>query len=155
MHSAANTPLDDGAVEKLTSLNPAPWSQRRGHDLGQLRTGAHTILTIGGQRPVDADGRLLHEGDLAAQLALALHNLTDVVLQAGMELVDLAHLRVYTTDMPALVEVEFVVAEHLAGHGATTPITTVEVGRLALPGMAVEIDALAVCSTPCAAVIAG
>lgn len=107
-----------------------------------------TVVTFSGQRPVDARGRLLHEGDLAAQLALALANLTDEVHAAGMELADVARLRIHTTDLVALHDLAFVVTELLAAHGATTPVTTVEVGRLAVAGMQVEIDALAVRATP-------
>lgn len=107
-----------------------------------------TVVTFSGQRPVDARGRLLHEGDLAAQLALALANLTEEVHAAGMELADVARLRIHTTDLVALNDLAFVVTELLAAHGATTPVTTVEVGRLAVAGMQVEIDALAVRATP-------
>ena len=114
------------------------------HDRAQLRTGIAAILTIGGQRPVDGQGRLLHEGDPAAQLALALANVTEVVVAAGLALTDLAYLRICTTDLPALLDVHFVVDEHLAGHGATPPISIVEVSRLAIAGMDLEIDGLAI-----------
>lgn len=145
-HNSPNAAIPTGApvTGVTTSLNPFPWSQRVRCDQGQLRTGVQAIVTIGGQRPVDAQGRLLHEGDLAAQLALTLDNLTEVVLEAGLRLTDLAHLRLHTTDIVALLDVAFVVTEHLAAHGATTPVTTVEVSGLAIAGMQVEIDGLAV-----------
>jgi enamine deaminase RidA (YjgF/YER057c/UK114 family) len=129
-------------------VNPTAWSRQRGHDQGQLREGIRSILTIGGQRPVDADGRLMHEGDTVAQVALALDNLTAVVVAAGMTLADLAYLRVHTTSLAALVDAQFVVDEHLAEHALTTPITTIEVSSLALAGMEVEIDGLAVRTEP-------
>lgn len=120
------------------------WSQLLGHDQGQLRHRVHSILTIGGQRPVDAQGRLMHEGDTVAQVALALDNLTAVVVAAGMTLADLAHLRVHATSAVALLDAQFVVDEHLAQHDVTAPVTTVEVCGLAIAGMEVEIDGLAV-----------
>lgn len=148
-HISLSAAVPKGAATTgTTSLNPVPWSRRLGHDQGQLRAGTQAIVTIGGQRPVNAEGRLLHEGDVAAQLALTLDNVTDVVRQAGMEITDLAHLRIHTTDIVALLDVAFVVTEHLAAHGATTPVTTIEVSRLAVAGMAVEIDGLAVRTTP-------
>lgn len=148
-HISLTSATNNGtATVGTTSLNPVPWSLRLGHDQGQLRDEAQTILTIGGQRPVNAEGQLLHEGDVAAQLALTLDNLTDVVRQAGMEVTDLAHLRIHTTDIIALLDVGFVVIEHLAAHGATTPVTTIEVSGLAIAGMEVEIDGLAVRTTP-------
>lgn len=102
------------------------------------------IVTLGGQCSVDGDGRLVHEGDVAAQLALAVANLTDVLAATGMTPRDLAHLRIHTTDMAALREVLFVVDEQLASEGSTPPMTVVEVGALRVPNAAVEIDALAV-----------
>lgn len=125
-------------------INPTTWSAPLGFDQGQVRTHPTAVLTIAGQAPVDADGRLLHEGDVAAQLALALANLASVVEQAGMALTDLAQLRIFVTDMEAALAVYDTVVEHLTGEGATPPATLVEVSRLALPGMAVEIDALAI-----------
>ena len=81
---------------------------------------------------------------MAAQLALALANLTAVVRAAGMGFTDLAHLRIHTTDIASLLDVYFVVSEHLAEHGATPPISIVEVSRLSTPGMDLEIEGLAV-----------
>lgn len=138
-------PMSDIAPETpgARCVNPVAWSRRLGHDQGQLREGVSSILTIGGQRPVDAEGRLMHEGDTVAQVALALDNLTAVVAAAGMTLADVAHLRVHTTSLAALIDAQFVIDEHLAEHAVTTPITTVEVSSLALAGMEVEIDGLA------------
>lgn len=129
-------------------VNAAEWSRRLGHDQGQVRAGARAILTVGGQRPVDADGRLLHEGDAAAQVALALDNLTEVVVAAGMTLADVAHLRIHATSRAALLDALFVTKEHLAAHGVTTPVTAIEVSGLAVAGMEVEIDAIAVRGGP-------
>ncbi|CAN5606738.1 hypothetical protein BH24ACT4_BH24ACT4_13120 [soil metagenome] len=86
----------------------------------------------------------MHEGDTVAQVALALDNLTAVVVAAGMTLADLAHLRVHATSAVALLDAQFVVGEHLAEHAVTAPVTTVEVCGLAIAGMEVEIDGLAV-----------
>lgn len=126
-------------------INPVRWAEPLGFDQGQVRTGATTILTIAGQGPVDADGVLLHEGDVAAQLALTLANLTAVLAEAGMTLADLAMLRAYTTDIDATLAVWDTVTEHLGSLGATPPATLVEVARLSRPGMVVEIDGLAIC----------
>lgn len=136
----------DASLGRFTSVNPV--SRRAGHDQGQLRSPVGAILTIGGQGSVDARGRLLHEGDTAAQLALALANLTEVVLAAGMGLSDLACLRIHTTDVAALLDVYFVVTDHLAEQGATPPVSILEVSRLAIPGMDLEIEGLAVCPLP-------
>ena len=148
--NADHRPMPDVTPTALTttSVNVVEWSRRLGHDQGQLRREAHAILTIGGQRPVDGDGRLLHEGDAIAQVALALDNLADVVRAAGMSLADLAHLRIYTTSRAALLDAQFVLNEHLTAHGATTPVTVIEVSGLAIAGMEVEIDGIAIRIVP-------
>lgn len=134
--------------DRATSVNAVDWSRRLGHDQAQLRSQVHSVLAIGGQRPVDDRGRLLHEGDLPAQIALTMDNLTDVVLEAGLALTDLVHMRVHATDIAAYLDSQFVVMEHLAAHRATTPVTAIEVAGLAIPGMDIEIDGLAVRAGP-------
>jgi len=134
------TPTARGA----RGVNAADWSRRLGHDQAQRRDGVSAVLAIGGQRPVDGEGQLMHEGDAIAQVALALDNLTAVVVEAGMTLADLAHLRIHATSRAALLDAQFVIREHLVEHAVTTPITAVQVGGLALAGMEVEIDGLAV-----------
>jgi enamine deaminase RidA (YjgF/YER057c/UK114 family) len=130
------------------SINVTDWSRRLGHDQAQLRRSPSAVLTIGPQRPVDAQGRLLHEGDAAAQAALTLDNLTDVVVAAGMTVADIAHLRVHATSREALLDAQVVVDEHLTTHGVTTPVTFVQVSGLAVAGMEVEIDGLAIRTDP-------
>lgn len=127
-----------------SSINPVPWSRRLGHDQGQLRSSVTGFLAIGGQRPVDGEGRFLHGGDSAAQAALALDNLTAVLHAAGMEMADLVHLRVFATSRAALLDAQLAVSEHLAAASVTTPVTYLEVAGLAVPGMEVEVEGLAV-----------
>ncbi len=124
-------------------INPTSWSQRFGYDQGQLRTGVTSVLTIAGQGPTDAEGRLLHEGDVPAQMALALANVEQVVAAAGMRMADVAMLRIHVTDLDAVFPAYDTIVERLAAVGSAAPATLVEVSRLALPGMVVEIDGLA------------
>jgi enamine deaminase RidA (YjgF/YER057c/UK114 family) len=90
----------------------------------------------------------VHEGDVAAQLALCLVNLERVLVSAGMTVLDVAQLRVYTTDLDQLRDVYDTLVEHLAETGAHPPTTVVEVTRLPLPGLVVTLEALAVTTTP-------
>lgn len=133
--------------EDVEPINPSTWSQAFGYDQGQLRADARVVLTIAGQGPVDAEGRLLHAEDPAAQLALSLENVLEVVTRAGLRPTDLAQLRIYVTDIDAILGVYDALVDRLAEDGARPPATLVEVTRLAVPGMTVEIDALAVATT--------
>ena len=128
------------------SVNPDPWTVPLGYDQGQVRTGPLELLTVAAQGSVDADGRLVHDGDLAAQLALALTNLERVLADAGMTARDLASLRIFTTSLDELGQVFDTLVEHLAESGSRPPTTVLEVSGLALPGL-VCIEALAARST--------
>jgi enamine deaminase RidA (YjgF/YER057c/UK114 family) len=130
------------------SVNPDAWTLALGYDQAQLRVGATAILTVAAQGSVDEQGRLVHEGDVAAQLALCLVNLERVLAGAGMSTLDLAQLRVYTTDLDQLADVYDTLVEHLAETGARPPTTVVEVRRLALPGLVVSLEAMAVGMNP-------
>src|SRR4051812_27612861 len=83
----------------VVPVNPTTWSQAYGYDQGQLRPLPAAILTVAGQGPLDSSGRLMHEDDPAAQLALAFANVADVVRDAGLRVADLAQLRIYVTDI--------------------------------------------------------
>jgi enamine deaminase RidA (YjgF/YER057c/UK114 family) len=130
-----------------TPVNPSTWSawsRALGYDQGQLRTAPQAVLTVAAQGPLDAGGRLLHEDDPAAQLALALANVESVLAAAGLGPGDLAQLRVYTTDMAATLDVWDALTERLAEVGASPPTTLVGVSALPVPGMTVAVEALAI-----------
>lgn len=70
-------------------------------------------------------------------------NVESVLAAAGMGLSDVVRLVVLTTDVDATLAAYRAVLERLALAGATPPATLLGVTRLALPGMAVEIEATA------------
>ncbi len=127
----------------VTRINPTTWNLGFHYDQAQLRPAPTQLLTVAGQGPIDADGQFLHEGDVAAQMSLAVANLEDLLARGGMDLGDVLRLTIYVTDMDAALDAYGSLVERLAAHGATPPATLVEVRRLAIPGMAVEIDATA------------
>jgi enamine deaminase RidA (YjgF/YER057c/UK114 family) len=53
---------------------------------------------------------------------------------------DVLRMTIYVTDMDAALGAYGEITARLASGGATPPATIVEVSRLAIPGMAVEID---------------
>lgn len=105
---------------------------------------------VGAQAPLDDQGRLLHEDDLAAQLALAFHNLEDALGRLGRGACDLGRLRVRTCDAAALTEVLDVLTDRLAELGIrpTLVIEEVDATELVVPGLLVTIEPLAGPTTP-------
>ncbi len=97
--------------------------------------------TIPATGSLDRLGRLVHEDDAAAQLALSMSRLEDALADHGHTVGDLASLRVLTTDRAALDQVYDVLTERLDALGAR-PVTTIhEVAHLAVAGMLVALEA--------------
>jgi enamine deaminase RidA (YjgF/YER057c/UK114 family) len=131
-------------TQTVVPLNPFAETPCEGHDQGQRRDGMTTVLTVAGQGPLDEHGRLLHLDDPVAQLLLALGNVETVLRAGGLGWADVAQLRVCATDLDALLDCYDAAVEHLAEFDARPPTTFFEVRRLAVRGMTVCIDALAV-----------
>lgn len=90
--------------------------------------------------PLDHLGRLVHEDDPAAQLALATARLEAALAGADRRPADLTELRVITTDHGAIADVLDVLTERLAATGAAPAVQVVAVARLAVPGQLVTLE---------------
>src|SRR5690606_41876977 len=111
---------------------------------GGAGSGASRPLSGAGQAATAGDGRPTHPGDMGAQLGLAVDNLEAVLREAGMTLADLGRVAVYTTDVDALMPEYGVLAGRLAAAGVAPTTTMLQVERLAIPGLMVELEAIAV-----------
>ncbi|GAA4836794.1 hypothetical protein GCM10023201_27140 [Actinomycetospora corticicola] len=133
-----NTELD-----ATIRINPTSWNLGFHYDQAQLRPAPARLLTVAGQGSIDEHGALLHADDMGAQMALAVANVESLLAEGGMDLRDVTRLVVYVTDMDAALVSYGALVERLAALDATPPATLLEVARLAVPGMCVEIDATA------------
>ena len=127
-----------------TAINPVTWSLEMGFNQGEVVSGNTKTLYISGQTAMSGDGRPEHDGDMAAQLALAVDNLEAVLAAAGMSFAHVVRLNVYTTDVDALFPHYGVLASRLGGAGVAPTTTMLGVSRLAIPGQMVELEATAV-----------
>lgn len=125
-------------------VNPVAWSLELGFNQGEVVSGETRTLYISGQTAMSREGRPEHEGDIAAQLALAVDNLEAVLTGAGMSLSNLVRLNVYTTDVDALFPHYGVLAGRLGAAGVAPTTTMLGVTRLAIPGQLVELEGTAV-----------
>jgi enamine deaminase RidA (YjgF/YER057c/UK114 family) len=98
------------------------------------------LLTGPVSGPLDDEGRLLHEDDPAAQLALATVRLEAALRRAGRRPADLTGLRVLTTDRDLAAGVLDVLVERLETTGARPHIAIVEVDQLGVTGMLVALE---------------
>ncbi|MEU0554368.1 RidA family protein [Dactylosporangium sp. NPDC049742] len=127
-----------------TAVNPVAWSLDMGFNQGELVSGETRTLYCSGQTAMSADGRPMHDGDMAAQLALSLDNLEAVLAEAGMSLENLVRLNVYTTDVDLLFPHYGVLASRLGAAKVAPATTMLGVTRLAIPGQLVELEGTAV-----------
>jgi 2-iminobutanoate/2-iminopropanoate deaminase len=99
------------------------------------------LLFVSGCAPLDADGALVGAGDVAAQTRKVLENLQLALEAAGAGYADVLKVVVYMTEISGRGEANKVRQEFF---GDARPASTlVEVSDLAIPGMLIEIEAVA------------
>jgi enamine deaminase RidA (YjgF/YER057c/UK114 family) len=127
-----------------TAINPVPWSLEMGFSQGEIISGHSRTLYCSGQTAMSGEGKPQHDGDMAAQLAMSIDNLEAVLGEAGMSLVNLVRLNIYTTDVDLLFQHYGVLASRLGAAGVAPAATLLGVTRLAIPTLMVEIEGTAV-----------
>ncbi|MFF6885922.1 RidA family protein [Streptomyces sp. NPDC012421] len=127
-----------------TAVNPVTWSVERGFNQGEVVSGQSRTLYLSGQTAMSEKGEPLHDGDMAAQLALSVDNVEAVLAGAGMTLANLVRLNVYTTDVDLLFRHYGVLAARLGAARVAPTTTMLGVTRLAIPGQLVELEGTAV-----------
>ena len=128
----------------VKAVNPWTWQDQFGFSQAFLVSGATKVLYCAGQASMDAEGRPVHAGDMAAQLVQAFDNLETVLQKAGLTLKNVVRLNYYVTNIPAYFQAVASVAERLAKAGCAPPGTLLGVAALAFPELMVEIEATAV-----------
>ena len=102
-----------------------------------------TIYRIGGQVPVDVDGRNLHAGDMAAQIRSCYEQVTVALESVGLGWGYVVHIYTFTTDMDAYIAAEPPIAKSFFGEEPPAS-TLVEVSRLVEKEWLVEVQVDAV-----------
>ncbi|MET9828061.1 RidA family protein [Streptomyces sp. NPDC006385] len=115
-----------------------------GFNQGEVVSGHSRTLYISGQTAMSGEGKPEHDGDMAAQLALAIDNVEAVLAEAGMSLANLVRLNVYTTDVDLILQHYGVLAARLGAAKVAPTTAMLGVTRLAIPGQMVELEGTAV-----------
>jgi 2-iminobutanoate/2-iminopropanoate deaminase len=99
------------------------------------------LLFISGLAPLDESGKLVGGGDVVAQTRQVFANMAKVLAAAGAGFEDVVRVTVYLTDIGDRGKINPVRQEFF---GATRPASTlIGVSELVVPGMKVEIEAIA------------
>ena len=124
-------------------VNPWTWQERFGFAQAWRVDGAQTLVFLAGQGPVSDDGEVVGAGDFEAQTRRTFDNIATVLERAGASLESVVKITAYLTDMTKLLDYARVRNEFI--DTAEPPASTaLEVSALALPGMMIEVDAVAV-----------
>ena len=123
-------------------INPWRWQDAYGFSQAWKVDGAHSLIFVSGQASISPEGTVMHQGDFRAQTRLAFENLNTILKEAGASLDDIVKVGVYLIDMGNLPDYGAVQAEFFLGPMPAQ--TVVQVNSLALPGMMIEVEAVAV-----------
>lgn len=126
-----------------TIVNPWAWQDKHGFVQANEVSDADRVIFISGQMSVDDKGNIMHIGDMRNQLEQSLNNLETVLSHAEMNLTNIVHLNIYTTDIRALMQEEDYFKERLMNAGCRHAGTLLGVTALAFTGLMVAIEATA------------
>jgi len=123
-------------------INPWTWQDRRGFTQAWRVEAPAAILFVSGQVPLDDDGNLVAPDDFDGQARRTFENLGRVLDEAGGTFGDIVKVTVYLTDMARLPDYGRIKAEYIRGRPPAS--TAVGVTALAVPGLMIEVEAIAV-----------
>jgi len=121
-------------------VNPPTMAAPAGYSYAVKKNG--TPVFIAGQVALDGQGRLVGEGDAAAQAEQAFHNLRTVVEACGGTMDDIVKITVYVTDAAYRPAIAAARQRHFK-EGQYPASTYLVVSALALPQLLVEVEAVA------------
>jgi reactive intermediate/imine deaminase len=123
-------------------VNPWSWQDGFGFSQAWRVDGATSVVFVAGQGPISAKGELVGEGDFEAQVRQTFANLKTVLEDAGASFDSVVKTTVFVTDIALIRDFGRIRSEFITGPPPAS--TALQVGALAIPGMMVEVEAIAV-----------
>jgi enamine deaminase RidA (YjgF/YER057c/UK114 family) len=129
-------------TSKLRFVNPEALSQPKGYTHVVEARGGRTVY-VSGQIPVDSGGKIVGTGDFEAQARQTFQNVQHALEAVGMTFNHVVKLGLFVTDVSNLGTLRRVRDEFI--NAQQPPVSTLlQVSALALPGLLVEVEAIAV-----------
>lgn len=124
-------------------VNPWQWQEKVGYAQAVEIKHATSTLYCAGQAAINAQGEP-STADMKTQLLQVIHNLEQVIQEAGYQCQDIVRLNVYTTSAAELFSCFDVFTEWVTKHGIQQASTLLEVKVLAYDCLKIELEATAV-----------
>ncbi|MFI7637196.1 Rid family hydrolase [Nonomuraea sp. NPDC049400] len=125
-----------GPAHRAVPLNLSTIPATNGFYSHAVRVG--DMLYVSGQAAFDEQGNIVGEGSMTAQAEHVFQVIARILADQGATFDDVAFMRTYLTDMDMRVEYGQVRRKYITG---TPPAsTTVEVSKLFMPGLLLEVD---------------
>jgi enamine deaminase RidA (YjgF/YER057c/UK114 family) len=136
-----------GALMARRVLTPRGEGKPIGMYSAGVEVGEGSLVFVAGQVAMDAEGRIVGEGDIKAQATQVYRNLAAVLAEAGLTLRDVVKLTTFLTrneDWAPFGEWRRAEYPRLFPDGVYPPNTGVVVHALARPELVLEVEAIAV-----------
>jgi len=128
-----------GSMERVTVATKA---RTVGAYSQAIKVKGGTTIYTSGKGPFDHEGKLVGKGDHDVQFQQALDCLEEVLNASGATFDDVVKTTIYTTDIDKTLKSFHIYAKRFKGDYPAS--TLVEVSKLAVEGMMIEIEAIAV-----------
>ncbi|MDT7840091.1 RidA family protein [Streptomyces justiciae] len=129
-------------MSELTRI-PAPDGLAPAAQYSHVAMGTGTFVAISGQLALDEDGKLVGEGDAAAQARQVFENLRRALAAAGATFDDVVKLTYFVTDMAHMPAIRVARAAHIPDDRLPAA-SAVQVASLVRPEFLMEVEAFAV-----------
>ena len=127
---------------KIAQNPPSVSAPLKGYYSNAVKAQAGPLLFIAGQVAIDKQVKIVGKGDLKAQAVQVLENIKAILEANNATMDDIVKVTLYVTDMRAYHELTDIRRKYFPKDGPASVI--VEVSKLALPELMVEIEAVAV-----------
>jgi enamine deaminase RidA (YjgF/YER057c/UK114 family) len=125
-------------------INPADLPVPEIYSQVVVATGSKMVF-VSGQQPEDIRGKLVGEGDFAAQARLAFGNLGRALAAAGARPDQVCKITIYVVDYDRDEHVPIIEAAQISLFGDHKPTNVIVGIAMMSPGYLIEVDAIAVC----------
>jgi 2-iminobutanoate/2-iminopropanoate deaminase len=126
---------------KKISNPPTVAPPLKGYYSNAVRVTSGPLLFVAGQVGLNRAGEVVGKGDLRAQAVQTLENIRAILVANKADMKDVVQVTVYVTDIRAFHEIADIRLKYFPKDGPTSVI--VEVSKLALPELEIEISAVA------------